>query len=55
MILRFSVNKHGIYDGNLDIGAHMKSGIGSLICSRHMFRYTAVTKFILRIEEDQII
>ena len=30
-------------DGYLVIGAHVKSDIGYLICSRHLFRLRAVT------------
>ena len=31
-----------ILDGNSEIGAHMSSEIGKLICLRHLFKSTAV-------------
>ena len=33
-------------DGNSEIGAHVLSKMGNLICSRHLFSSTAVTYLI---------
>ena len=37
-----------ISDGNSEIGAHVRSAVGNLICWRHLFRSTRFIKFIFR-------
>ena len=35
-------SKLSVLDGYSDIGVHVQNEIGNLICSRHLFRSTAV-------------
>ena len=44
-----------IYDGNSEIGAHLQSKISNLICTRHLFRLSAVANLILFLESPDIL